>query len=155
MLLALLVALPWWAQAQLYRWVDENGVVNYGDRPPPSRTKGVRTLNEGAGNVSVVPGLSKDELQRLRERDEQQRLQQLERENEDLRARERARASSPPETVYTEVYVPAYGYGPPPRHRPPDGLKGGPRPEQPINKPKPPGKAGPTNDLPGGLFTSK
>jgi hypothetical protein len=143
------------AQGQMYRWVDDRGVVNYSDQPPPARSRGARTLAEGAGNVSVVPGLSKEELQRVRERDEQQRLQQLERENEELRARERARASAPPEAVYTEVYVPAYGYGQPPRRRPPDGAKGGQRPEQPIAKPKPPGKAGPTPDLPGGLFTGR
>ena len=141
--------------AQMYRWIDENGVVSYGDRPPPARAKGARALNEGSGSVSVVPGISKEEMQRLRERDDQQRLQQLERENEELRARERARANTPPETVYTEVYVPAYGYGPPPRRRPPDGRFGGPRPEQPIAKPRPPARSGPTSEPPGGLFTAK
>jgi hypothetical protein len=112
-------------------------------------------VNENSGNLSVVPGIPKEQMQRLRERDEQQRIEQLERENDELRARERARASTPPETVYTEVYVPAYGYGPPPRRRPPDGVKGGPRPEHPIPKPKPPASTPPINEPPGGLFTAK
>lgn len=134
----------------MYRWVDENGVVNYGDRPPPARAKGARTVSENAGSLSVVPGISKDEMQRLRERDEQQRIQQLERENEELRARDRARAAKPPEVVVQEVYVPAYGYpgAARPPHRPP-----GVRPEPPINRPKPPPRPQPQPDSPP-LFTS-
>jgi hypothetical protein len=137
------------AVAQMYRWVDENGVVNYGDRPPPVRAKGARTVSESAGSLSVVPGISKDEMQRLRERDEQQRIQQLERENEELRARERARAAQPPAVVVQEVYVPAYGYpsGARPPHRPP-----GARPEPPVDRPKPPPRPQPKADAP--LFTS-
>lgn len=137
------------ASAQMYRWVDENGVVNYGDRPPPARAKGARAVSENAGSLSVVPGISKDEMQRLRERDEQQRIQQLERENEELRARDRARAAKPPETVVQEVYVPAYGYpgAARPPHRPP-----GVRPEPPVNRPKPPVRPQPKADAP--LFTS-
>jgi hypothetical protein len=35
--LALCVALP--ASAQMYKWVDENGKVQYSDKPPPSNVK--------------------------------------------------------------------------------------------------------------------
>ncbi|HTN48169.1 MAG TPA: DUF4124 domain-containing protein [Burkholderiaceae bacterium] len=40
------------ASAQLYKWVDENGVVNYGDWPP----SGVKYLPVTQGTVSSVSG---------------------------------------------------------------------------------------------------
>jgi hypothetical protein len=41
MALALVLALlPVLAQAQLYKWVDENGHTQYSDRPPPAGIKG-------------------------------------------------------------------------------------------------------------------
>ena len=43
--LALCVALP--ASAQMYKWVDANGKVQYSDKPPPSNVK-VETLREPA-----------------------------------------------------------------------------------------------------------
>ena len=51
--------------------------------------------------------MSKEEKDRLREREDQLRLQRLEREVEELRAREEAREYAQPEVVYTDVYVPA------------------------------------------------
>lgn len=138
LLCALLLILPIVALAQMYKWVDENGVVNYGDKPPP-RVKQVRPFGEGAGSVSVVEGMPKEELERLRERDRQQRLRQLEAEVAELRAREQARENTPPEVVYQEVYVPAYGYGyrRPPSSRPPWSGRPGYRPDHPDHKPRP------------------
>ena len=113
-----------------------------------SRRRGARAahpLDEGAGSLSVVPGIPKDELDRLRRQDDQQRLQRLEREVDELRAQASQRVNAMPEPVYTESYVPAYGYatygypayGPWPAHR----LRGvrppGLRPEHPISKPRP------------------
>ena len=57
--------------------------------------------------------MSKEEKDRLREREDQLRLQRLEREVEELRARELASEYAQPEVIYTDVYVPAYGYGRP------------------------------------------
>ena len=37
------------AQAQLYRWVDENGRVRYSDTPPPASAKGVQKKQYGSG----------------------------------------------------------------------------------------------------------
>ncbi len=37
--LALCLALPLPASAQLYKWVDANGKVQYSDKPPPSNVK--------------------------------------------------------------------------------------------------------------------
>jgi len=102
-----LLATP--ALAQVYKWVDESGLVNYGDKPP-LRSKSAHPLDEGAGNLSVVPGISKDELDRLRRQGEQQRLQRLEREVEELRAQAFARLNAGPDTDYSESYVPTYGY---------------------------------------------
>jgi len=137
--LALAAASDGWAQ--LYKWVDEKGVVNYGDKPPAG--KNAQAVSEKSGSLTVVPGMSRDELDRQRERETQQRLQQLEREVTDLRAREGSRAQTPPEPVYDEVYVPAYGYGSP-AHRPPGGRPRGkyyeppPEPNPPLQFERPP-----------------
>ncbi|HSD54274.1 MAG TPA: DUF4124 domain-containing protein [Burkholderiales bacterium] len=42
------------AQGQVYKWVDDKGVVNYSSSPPP-KSKGVVTLNENNGRVTTVP----------------------------------------------------------------------------------------------------
>jgi Domain of unknown function (DUF4124) len=136
-----LLATP--ALAQVYKWVDEHGMVNYGDKPP-LRSKAAHALDEGAGSLSVVPGIPKDELDRLRRQDDRQRLQRLEREVEELRAQAHARVNDVPQTVYVESYVPAYGYpvygypgyghGPQRSH----GVrKPGLRPQHPIVEPRP------------------
>ena len=131
----LLLAAPLAATAQVYKWVDEKGVVNYGDKPPP-QSKGAQPFAEGAGSLSVVPGIPKEELGRMRELEAQQRIQRLEREVDELRARQSAQENAVPEVVTTEVYVPVYGYGYPrwPR-RPPGAGPPGHRPVHPINRP--------------------
>ena len=112
------------ALAQLYKWVDENGVVNYGDKPP--KNKPAQAIDQGAGSVSVVPGPPPDEIERQRARDAERRVQRLEREVDELRARQATREVAPaPEPVYRETYVPGTVYPPPsrrydraaPRHR--------------------------------------
>ncbi len=45
------------AQAQLYRWVDENGRVRYSDTPPPASAKSVERKKYG-GTGSGDPGIS-------------------------------------------------------------------------------------------------
>lgn len=147
LLVAVLLA-PVVALGQLYKWIDADGTVNYGDSPPKG-AKNVRLVGKDSGNLTVVPGIPQEERDRLRQREEQQRLQQLEREVEELRAREEARANTPPEVIYNEVYVPVYGgYWPPPGHRRPPG-GGHVRPEHPIAKPRPPGRTPPVQELPG------
>jgi hypothetical protein len=126
------------AMAQVYKWVDESGKVNYGDKPP-LRTKGVQPLGEGSGSVSVVSGIPKEELDRLRQQNEAQRLERLEREVEELRAQSLLRVSTVPETVHTEVYVPTYGYLRPLRRTPGSGYPGL-RPVHPIGKPGTPAR---------------
>ena len=97
-----LIVAPNAAMSQLYRWVDDAGSVHYGDTPP-KRAKNVRPVGNDSGSVSVVPALPKEQIARLREREDEQRLQRLEREVEELRARELARANAQPEVIYTDV----------------------------------------------------
>jgi len=144
---ALFAATPAAALGQVYKWVDADGTVSYGDSPPRG-AKNVRTLDQEAVNLTVVPGISKEERDRLREREEQQRLQRLEREVEELRAREEARADALPDVIYTDVYVPAYG-GYWPRHLRPPGQGHKAKPEHPIAKPRPPDRTPPVQELPG------
>lgn len=94
LLAALGLVTPWPANADVYKWVDERGVVNYGDAPP-ARASDARRLDLGAGTLSVVPGIPSEELDRLRERETQMRLQRLELEIEELRASQAAHASAP------------------------------------------------------------
>jgi hypothetical protein len=132
------------AMCEIYKWVEADGSVHYADTPP-ARTKNARLVGNGSGTVSVVPGMSKEEKDRLREREDQLRLQRLEREVEELRAREQAREYAQPEVVYTDVYVPAYGYWRPWHRRNIDHVK--PRPEHPIVKPRPPHRTQPIEEL--------
>ena len=131
------------AWSEIYKWVEADGSVHYGNTPPP-RTKNVRLVGKDSGTVSVVPGMSKEEKDRLREREDQLRLQRLEREVEELRAREQAREYAQPEVIYTDVYVPAYGYGRPLHGRHSGHVK--PRPEHPIAKPRPPHQTPPIEE---------
>jgi len=105
--------MPLAAQAVLYKWVDEQGVVNYGDAPPASAKKATK-LDEKSSSLSVVPGMSKEEMADFRERLAQGRIDRLEREIEDLRAREMAPPPAPaydtPQYVYGGGYWPAYYY---------------------------------------------
>ncbi|MBC8119693.1 MAG: hypothetical protein H7X75_08985, partial [Burkholderiaceae bacterium] len=109
------------------------------------RTKTARVVGMDAGTLSVIPGMSKEEKDRLREREAQLRLQRLEREVEELRAREQAREYAPPEVIYTDVYVPAYGYARPLHGRDPNHVR--PRPDQPIAKPRPPSRTQPIEEF--------
>ncbi len=42
------------AHAQVYKWVDDKGVVNYSSSPPP-KGKGVVKLDEDNGRVTTIP----------------------------------------------------------------------------------------------------
>lgn len=139
-----LVVAPGAAMPEIYKWIEADGSVHYGNAPP-ARTKNVRLVGMDSGTVSVVPGMSKEEKDRLREREDQLRLQRLEREVEELRAREQAREHAQPEVIYTDVYVPAYGYGRPLHGRNIGHVK--PRPEHPIAKPRPPHRTQPIEEL--------
>ncbi len=63
------------AEGQLYRWVDDSGVVHYSDRIPPQQIEqGHTTLNrEGIRTEVVAPAPTAEDLKRIAE---QERLQQ-------------------------------------------------------------------------------
>ena len=140
-LMALLLAAPLPVLAQLYKWLDADGVVNYGDLPPPN-AKNVQAV--GPASLSVVPGVPKEQMDAMRERDEQRRQTALKLEADEARARASARASggvpselqSYEEYAYDYDYGPFFGYGPPRVRRP--GASRPPRPHPPIAKPTPP-----------------
>ena len=139
-----LVLVPGVAMPEIYKWVEADGSVHYGNTAP-ARTKNVRMVGMDSGTVSVVPGMSKEEKARLRESEDKLRLQRLEREVEELRAREQTREYAQPEVIYTDVYVPTYGYGHPLHRR--DLGHGKPRPDHPSAKPRPPTRTPPLEEL--------
>ena len=53
--LAPLLLLPVLAQAQMYRWVDDNGKVRYADRAPLSGAKNVQKQSMSVGQGSSAP----------------------------------------------------------------------------------------------------
>jgi hypothetical protein len=85
-----LVSDPCWAQAKLYRWVDERGVVHYTDHIPPSEAeRGHTELNaQGVAVDTVAPAKSVQELRRERElerlREQQERLLAQQREEDEI-----------------------------------------------------------------------
>ena len=101
-------ALPLAARATLYKWVDEQGVVNYGDTPPAGAKKTTQ-LDESTSSLSVFPGLSKEELAQLNARADKARADRLERELAELRARPApppAPAYDTQQVAYAPTYVP-------------------------------------------------
>jgi hypothetical protein len=44
-----------YAQADLYRWVDANGKIQYSDQPPPANIKNVDKIKSAGGKPSEAP----------------------------------------------------------------------------------------------------
>lgn len=146
------------AAAELYKWIDEKGVVTYGDKPPAS-ARNVRPLDESSGRLSIVPGLSPEQMQRERERTAESRVGQLERELQESQARERAAAQAaaanaqqlarereePQVVLYPVVPAPHRHLAPP--HRSPPARGAPVERTRPQAKPQPP--ASMRADLPG------
>jgi len=57
MVLTALFLLATSAQAQLYRWVDENGRVRYSDTPPPASAKSAERKRFGSAGSADDPGV--------------------------------------------------------------------------------------------------
>ncbi len=125
--LALVCAAPC-ASAQLYKWVDAEGVINYGDWPPP----GVKIQSVTHGTVSVVAGGPKTQPGETRARNEERGGQR------DVRGADGA----PPAQValddgqYADAYATDYGY-PARRARRAEAALDRPRPEPRIAQPGP------------------
>ena len=118
-LAAAAIAVPGAVHADVYKWVDEKGGVTYGNMPPPGAKK-LTQVDEDYGRVSTVPGISPELIARQRELELEARIQRLERELYDQRARDAmAAAQSYPAYPYPAYYsgyagypaYPIYGYG--------------------------------------------
>lgn len=97
-------AAPLVARAEIYRWVDEKGVINYSNKRPAG-VKKVERFEETL--VDTVPAIPKEELARQRELALEARIERLERELYEAR-----RASA---TVAVPAYAPSYpSYAPDP-----------------------------------------
>jgi hypothetical protein len=100
-LVVLLIAAAPAASAEIYRWVDERGVVNYGSKPPEGAKK-VRQLDENAVTVSTIPAPPPSAERQLAL---EARVERLERELYEL---ERARSAVPVVMPTSPAYAPAY-----------------------------------------------
>lgn len=74
--LLLLMSLPAWPAEKLYRWVDDQGVVHYGDRIPPEFAKKDRDiLNDQGIKVGFVEGeQTPEELLKRARREERRQI---------------------------------------------------------------------------------
>jgi glutaredoxin len=55
MLVSMLMLACAYAQADLYRWVDENGKIQYSDQPPPANIKDVNKIKSAGGKPGEAP----------------------------------------------------------------------------------------------------
>ncbi|MCB1734124.1 MAG: DUF4124 domain-containing protein [Gammaproteobacteria bacterium] len=88
-------------QAEVYRWIDPNGHVQFGDRPPPTARQ-IEAMDidlEQRINPAVDPGLRIQRQQRLAEELERDRH---EREQARLEARRAAQLAASLCTQYTD-----------------------------------------------------
>jgi hypothetical protein len=81
------------AFAQVYRWTDERGSVNYGSKPPPN-ARNVSVMREDEGRVSTVPGVPPELVSSQQERADQRRIDRLERDLDAQRRANRAQSGS-------------------------------------------------------------
>lgn len=96
---AMMAAAP--ASAQLYKWVDERGVTNYSNQPPPD-PKAVKTLRRVEDRLSVyspdqalLQAIEDDQQNSLKRRNQRAQIESLENQLEaERRAREQAAAAA-------------------------------------------------------------
>jgi hypothetical protein len=84
--LVALAAPPPSAATDVFKWVDANGVVTYGDRPPANASK-LKPLDESSSRLSVFPGMPREEIERERERGLRRQLEQAQLEIDTLKSR--------------------------------------------------------------------
>ena len=127
------------AEAQeIYRWVDENGVINFSDRAPPAAPEaGVSTLKlEDSRSAAYDPDQDLFNIQATLAR-----TQALREELQEQRSALRERQPSQPVTVQSpEKSVPGYSWGYPYGYPPlrPGGKPPFRPPQRPTPQPEPP-----------------
>lgn len=97
--------LPLAATPATYKWIDDKGVVNYGNAPPAAARQ-VKQLDEEVSRVSTIPAVPQAQLEREKDFLLRARIARLE---EELEAQRRAQAAMP---VPMPVYEPYYAYPP-------------------------------------------
>jgi len=116
------------ASAQVYRWTDERGSVNYGNKPPQN-ARNVSVVREDSGRVSTIPGMSPETVEAERDRLDRRRADRLERDLEAERRANRAASGGSDYQSWREqclaerrvdcddpnrgAFVPGYGWGAP------------------------------------------
>jgi hypothetical protein len=81
------LALPQFAHAQIYKWVDEKGVTSYGNKPPPNAAR-LATLTDGESRLSVIPSSRPQPAPAARERDLESRIARVDRATVDALGRQ-------------------------------------------------------------------
>jgi Domain of unknown function (DUF4124) len=71
------IALP--ASAQIYKWVDQNGVTHYGEKPPSDTKAKEMTLSSGGGSPAPTKG-PQDYSNAVREKGDDFKRRQIARE---------------------------------------------------------------------------
>jgi hypothetical protein len=133
------------AHAQVYKWVDDKGVVNYSSTPPP-KGKGAVTLDEDKGRVTTVPAPVRSDPSAAGDPALRQRVDRLEREAATQRqaAAQQEAAAAEAHRRWVEqcraerrvdcddpnrgAFAPGYDYVYPPTVRPPIGTVTRPAP---------------------------
>jgi len=108
--IALLVATAPLAHAETYKWVDERGVVNYSNAPPPDSAKGTipaQTVPDRMSSYSTDPITSQSiEVSRRLDANQQEWLQR-----QYLMAMQaQAAPQSAANDYYAPYYYPGYSY---------------------------------------------
>ncbi len=158
---ACLAAASGLASAQVYRWTDERGGINYGSKPPAG-ARNIVKMNDDEGRVSTMPSVPPEVIDSTRARADQRRADQLQRDLdaerranrsgyggantasdyqawlEACRAERRVDCDNPDRGA---AYVPGYAYGSPvyvapPVVRPP-GVRPLPQPIPPVQQQRP------------------
>ncbi len=157
---ACLAAASGLASAQVYRWTDERGSINYGSKPPAG-ARNVVKMNDDDGRVSTMPSVPPETIDATRARAEQRRADQLQRDlDAERRANRQAYGGANTAADYQAwleacraerrvdcdnpdrgtAYVPGYAYGgpvyvAPPVVRPP--VRPLPQPIPPVQQQRP------------------
>lgn len=90
LIMILLAALSFQATAQVYKWVDENGVTHFGNQPPPGEKEEVEIRPSSSGSSAAAA--ESDIIRQARELERKRQIEAAERRYESASA---ARNESP------------------------------------------------------------
>ena len=120
--------------AEIYQWVDENGVSHFSQQPPPKDTRNVST--QTIRNTAPSAAALEEDIYDTKAHEERMAQWRKEREQERQDARDRKAQANQQQIKYQQPE--SYGRRPylyPPIYRPPNKPI---YPERPIFNPRPP-----------------